>query len=71
MAETPSTHLQQAMTEVDRAMEGAVAEVPRVPFRRDDSLKNWMRLQDQKLDQLRQLIERRLDRIEKFLGVGD
>ena len=70
MAETPSTHLQQAMTEVDRAMEGAVAEVPRVPFRRDDSLKAWMRSTDQRLDQLTQLITRRLERIERFLGVS-
>ena len=71
MAETPSTHLQQAMEQVDKAMEGAVTEVPRVPFRRDDSLKGWMRAQDQKLDQLAQMIARRLDRIERFLGIGD
>ena len=70
MAETPSTHLQQAMAEVDKTLEGAL-EVPRVPFRRDDSLKGWMRAQDQKLDQLAQMITRRLDRIERFLGIGD
>ena len=71
MAETPSTHLQQAMEQVDKAMEGAVTEVPRVPFRRDDSLKGWMRAQDAKLDQITQMISRRLERIERFLGVTD
>jgi len=71
MAETPSTHLQQAMEQVDKSLEGAVTEVPRVPFRRDDSLKGWMRAQDAKLDQITQMISRRLERIERFLGVTD
>jgi hypothetical protein len=59
------------MQQVDRVMEGAVTEVPRVPIRRDDSLKGWMRAHDQKLDQLAQMITRRLDRIERFLGIGE
>ena len=69
MAE-PTTQLQQAMQEVDKSLEGTL-EVARVPIRRDDSLKGWMRAQDQKLDQLAQMIARRLDRIERFLGIGD
>jgi hypothetical protein len=30
-----------------------------------------MRAQDQKLDQLAQMITRRLDRIERFLGISE
>ena len=69
MAE-PTTQLQQAMQEVDKSLEGTL-EVARVPIRRDDSLKAWMRSTDQRLDQLTQMITRRLDRIERFLGIGD
>jgi hypothetical protein len=68
MAET--TPLQEAMQQVDKSLEAAAGEAPRVPFRRDDSLKAWMRSTDQRLDQLTQLITRRLERIERFLGVS-
>jgi hypothetical protein len=69
MAE-PTTQLQQAMQEVDKSLEGTL-EVARVPIRRDDSLKAWMRSTDQRLDQLTQMITRRLDRIERFLGIAE